>query len=358
MSVESKIREIIHKNGYITIDEMMRQTLSENPDSYYRSTENIGKYGDFITAPEISQLFGEIIALWAIEKWQELGSPSEFILLELGPGQGQLMQDFLRIAKLVPDFFNGSKLYLLEINPHFMAKQKSKLDEYNKNIQWIRDISEIPQLPSIIISNEFFDALPIKQYIKSDDKWFESVLIIDEGDNSIKYSKIELDDSLNHRLSFDHINAQNGAIIEESTDSIYIIQSLSTHLNSYKGTCLTIDYGYDLDPKTRAHTQYTSSLQALKDHKYQNIMENLGRADLTAHVDFNALKQNFIDSNEYLYYQREFLLKYGIELRVQLLQKNASNKDQDILKRQLERLISPKHMGELFKVLEVCYYKN
>jgi len=358
MSVEPKIRAIIKKNGYIKIDEIMRESLSNNPDSYYRSTENIGKDGDFITSPEISQLFGEIIALWAIEKWQELESPEKFALLELGPGQGQLMQDFLRVAKLAPGFFEAAQLYLLEINPYFIAKQKKKLNEYNKDIRWIKTISQLPEIPLITISNEFFDALPIKQYIKANERWFESVMVIDQIDDSIKYNKIEINALLEQKLSSTHINAIDGAIVESSQDSLEIMQVLSEHLNSYRGACLSIDYGYDIEAKIRTQSQYVSSLQAIQNHKYQAIVSTFGAADLTAHVDFNALKQIARESNNnkpassIMSSQREFLFKYGIKFRLQLLKNNCSSPEQDILDRQVLRLTSSQHMGELFKVFE------
>lgn len=364
MLVESKIRATIKNNGHIKIDDMMRQALSATSDSYYKSTENIGKDGDFITAPEISQLFGEIIALWAIEQWQKIGSPSRFILLELGPGQGQLMQDFLRVAKLVPNFFDAAQLHLLEINPYFITKQKSKLTEYKQDIKWISEVSQISPIPSIIIANEFFDALPIKQYIKKENIWFESVMIVDPIDNAIKYNKIQIDSSLQAQLSSAHINAKNGAIIEISQDSLKITKALSQHLHAYGGAGLIIDYGYDLPPQARTNKQYNSTLQAMKGHKYQPIMDSLGTADLTAHVDFHSLKQAIISAIKLKppacssFTQKEFLFKYGIELRLQRLKNNATTQEKHILDKQVARLTSSQHMGELFKVLELVSYSN
>ncbi|MDG1436397.1 MAG: SAM-dependent methyltransferase [Rickettsiaceae bacterium] len=359
MSTKSKIRRIIKQNGYITIDELMMQALSDNKDSYYRSAEHIGAKGDFITAPEISQLFGEIIALWAIEKWQELGSPAELCLAEFGPGQGQLMQDFLRVARLVPDFFNACKLYLLEINPYFIAKQKSKLLEYKPDTKWIKDLSQLPKKPSLIIANEFFDALPIKQYIKKDGNWFESVMVFNQKSQRNQYGMIEIDHELQNKILSKHINAEDGAVFEESEQSLEITKALSTHLDLNGGASLIIDYGYNFDAQMRTRNQYNSTLQALKDHKYQEVTELLGDADLTAHVDFNALKQISLSSLSnlktcQLSTQREFLLKYGIGLRVRILKIKAPEHEQDILDRQVSRLIDPQHMGELFKVLEIC----
>tara|TARA_B110000503_G_scaffold141889_1_gene236875 strand:- start:766 stop:1881 length:1116 start_codon:yes stop_codon:yes gene_type:complete len=356
MPIDSNIRNIIKAKGCIKIDDMMREVLSNTPNSYYKITKNIGKYGDFITSPEISQLFGELIALWAIEKWQELGAPKKLLLIELGPGQGQLMQDFLRVAKLIPEFFNATQIYLLEINQHFIKKQKSNLAEYDKNIKWISDIKQIPKLPSIIISNEFFDALPIKQYMKVKDKWFESILVIDPIDERIKYDKIELHIALQRQLALDHINAQDGAIIEESIESLDIVRFLSKHINNYRGAKLIIDYGYALEAPTRTRGQYNSTLQAIKEHQYHSIIDSLGEADLTAHVDFDALKKAAHEqgvNNYSISSQKEFLTKYGIEIRLQALKISASQEEKSILDKQVFRLTSSQQMGELFKVLEL-----
>ncbi len=358
MPIDSKIRKIIESNGHIKIDDMMQHVLSNHTNSYYRAVQDIGKYGDFITSPEISQLFGEIIALWAIEKWQDLGSPKKFLLLELGPGQGKLMQDFLRVAKLVPKFFDAAKIYLLEINSNFVTKQRDNLSKYEKDIQWISDVKQIPEMVSIIISNEFFDALPIKQYMKVKDKWFESILVIDPLDERIKYDKMELGNPLQEQLLNDHINACDGAIIEESIESLEIIRFLSQHLYKYGGANLVIDYGYNIKILDRTRGQYNSTLQAIKNHKYHSVLSSLGEADLTAHVDFNALAKAAYErgiKNHSISSQRDFLLKYGIEIRLEDLKSKVSSKQGDLLERQVSRLIAENQMGELFKVLEFCH---
>jgi SAM-dependent MidA family methyltransferase len=356
MPIDFGVRDIIKHNGHIKIDDMMREVLSAHSDSYYRKLRNIGAEGDFITAPEISQLFGEMIALWAIEKWQQMGKPKNFILLELGPGQGQLMQDFLRVAKLVPEFYRAAKLYLFEINPYFVNKQKLYLATYGLEIQWISDLQELPKKPLIVIANEFFDALPIKQYVKVKEKWFESVLIVDPVDGHIKYSKMEVKDLLQKQLLFDHPNAQDGAILEESVESLEIIRKLSRHLQKKCGAMLIIDYGYDLYNKERTRSQYNSTLQAIKNHRYCSVISTLGDADLTAHVDFYALQNATIPygiKNLSVSTQRDFLLKYGIKLRLGELKKISSFEEATILDKQVFRLISERQMGKLFKVLEI-----
>lgn len=356
MAIDAKIRSVIDLNGYIKIDEMMREVLSINPSSYYRATAHIGAKGDFITAPEISQTFGETIALWAIEQWQRLGRPSEFVLAELGPGQGTLMNDLLRASRVVKGFFEAARIYLLEINNNFINKQRSKLKIHEKEITWINKIEDIPALPTIIIANEFFDALPIKQFIKLKKKWYESVLITDPLDGRIKYSTIEIHNTLAQQFEHEYINANDGAIIEESIESLDIVRLISDHIHKHSGSALIIDYGYDIYPKERSRNQYNATLQAVKDHKYWPIIDSLGEADLTAHVDFNALRKASVERKIKDFKnstQREFLLKYGIEIRLSELQKLVNPEEGAILYRQVERLIAPHLMGELFKVLEI-----
>jgi NADH dehydrogenase [ubiquinone] 1 alpha subcomplex assembly factor 7 len=356
MPIDAKIRTIIETNGYIKIDEMMRQVLSINPDSYYIATENIGAGGDFITAPEISQLFGEIIALWAIEQWQKLGRPNEFCLLELGPGHGTLMSDLLRASGVVKAFLDAAKIHLLEINPKFIQKQKAKLKAHKKEITWIEHISDLPKLPTIIIANEFFDALPIKQFTKLQDRWFESILVVDPIDGQIKYGKIEIHKALAQQLALEHVNANDGAIIEESLESLEIVRSLSDHIYKYSGSALIIDYGYNIEVSERNRNQYNSTLQAIKNHQYWSIIDSLGEADLTAHVDFDALKKASQErgvKDFRNFSQRDFLLSYGIELRLEKLKRGLNQAECNILNRQVLRLISQDMMGELFKVLEI-----
>jgi SAM-dependent MidA family methyltransferase len=356
MPIDSKIRHIIKENGHIKIDDMMREVLSINPNSYYRSTKAIGEKGDFITSPEISQLFGEMIALWAIEKWQSLGSPNKFALVELGSGQGKLMQDFLRVAKLAPKFFTAIEIFLYEINPFFINLQKENLSEYNKSIIWMKDLEEIPKIPTIIIANEFFDALPVKQYLKVKDNWHESILVTDPVDGKIKFHKTAISKMLQKQLIIDHKHAHDGAVIEESLESLTIIRLLSKHLRKHSGAALIIDYGYNIDTSNRTRKQYNSTLQAIKNHQYNSVLDTLGEADLTTHVDFNALskaanQQNI--KNIALSSQKDFLIKYGIDLRLNTLKQTLFENDFTNVKKQVSRLTSEQQMGELFKVLEL-----
>ncbi|NRB11401.1 MAG: SAM-dependent methyltransferase [Rickettsiaceae bacterium] len=361
MPIDSKVRKVIKKQGHIKIDEMMRQILSVNKGSYYRTKKDIGAKGDFITAPEISQLFGEVTAFWAIEQWEKMGCPKPFLLLELGPGQGVLMQDLLRVAKLKPEFFAAANIHLLEINPYFKAKQKSNLNIYGKELTWLKSINEIPKIPIIMIANEFFDAMPIKQYKKIKKKWYESTMVIDPLDGRIKYSNIAIKERLEKQLNQDHPNAKDGAIFEESIESLEIVRFLARHIKKYTGSSLIIDYGYDIATKSRQRGQYNSTLQAIKNHQYHSVIDSMGEADLTAHVDFQALKKAARQQGikEYdIYNQAGFLQKYGIILRYQNLQKKLPADEKQILAKQLYRLTDKTQMGELFKVLVIANFQT
>ena len=228
--------------------------------------------------------------------------------------------------------------------------------QHKKEMNWIEGISDLPKLPVIIIANEFFDALPIKQFVKIQNKWFESILVVDPIDGQIKYSKIEIHKALQNQLEFEHINANDGAIIEESIESLKIIRSLSNHIYKYFGSALIIDYGYDIQTTKRSRNQYNSTLQAIKNHQYWPIIDTLGEADLTAHVDFDALKKASKERgiNDFRNFsQRNFLLAYGIGLRLRELKKGITQAECDILDKQVLRLVSQGMMGELFKVLEI-----
>lgn len=353
MPIDSKIRTIIQQNGNITIDQMMDEVLSLNSSSYYQLQNSLGAEGDFTTASEISQLFGEIIGLWAIDQWQQMGKP-KINLVELGPGRGLLMRDLLKVAKLVPEFYNSLTIEFIEINQHFIAQQKSNLAHIALPINHYATIEDIAKKPFILIANEFFDAMPIKQYIKSQELWYESTLVIEPNDSKIKFSKIAINKELQNYLLNMHKNAKDGAVIEESYKSIEIIKFISHHIKQYSGSALIIDYGYDIDPQERTRYQYNYTLQAIKEHKYSPLLESLGEADLSAHVDFWALKTiagNIGIQINGSISQRDFLMQNGIALRAEILNDNLDSKLAQIINSQVDRLISPTKMGELFKVL-------
>lgn len=413
MPIDSTIREMIKHRGHLTIDQVMNEVTSSNSASYYRRVASLGKDGDFITAPETSQLFGEVIGLWCIEQWHNLNCPPKINLIELGPGRGVLMRDLLKVAKLSPEFYKAIQITMVDINPHFIKAQKQNLEQFSLPVTWLEDANQMSSdFPSLIIANEFFDSLPVKQYVKEKELWQETTIISDPNDAKLKFSKIAISSDLQAQLLQDHKNAYDGAVLEESPVSIEIIKTITSRLLKNKGACLIIDYGYNLPPYERTRYQYMPTLQAIKNHQYQPILDSLGEADLSAHVDFYGLckaatdyiagdlkleeqlagneqqqtkeeqkeklkkqedtqisadlldKKSTAKASEFplpaktdalplqisFTTQREFLLAYGITMRSQLLKKTQNHETQLLIERQLERLIGHSEMGNMFKV--------
>lgn len=287
----------IENKGPMTVDRYMELCNSH----YYATRDPLGNKGDFITAPEISQIFGEMIGIWAITAWQKIGSPEKCALVELGPGRGTLMADILRVIK--GNF--SAEVHLVETSPSLREIQAAKLG----NIFWHDKLPDL-NIPYILIANEFFDALPFKQFVSGK----ERKIIAKDG-----------------KLSFDLI-AEDGLV----TESCPIGSEIMKKIASSASAAVIIDYGYVANEKR-------STLQAVKDHKYHSFLENPGEADLTALVDFSEMA-NITKSqgkNCTILTQREFLLAHGADIRAKIL-----NKEKD-----LERLIAPEQMGELFKVL-------
>ena len=345
MNAKDTIYQIIQQQGYIAVDRYF-QIASE---AYYSNNQAVGV--DFTTSPEISQLFGEIIGIWAINQWIAKGSPKKINLLELGPGQGTLMKDLLRATKHIEGFHASLNVYLYDMNPLLIKIQKARLYQYhNLKIYWIDNLHKMCRLPTITIGNEFFDCLPAKQYILEQNDWYERVIIL-KDQNNLGFSKIKIDKELNIKLKDKYRNAIDGAIVEISNDISEFIHALSK-IDCL--SCLFIDYGYHIDPALRQSSQYNATVQAVKSHKYMDIFDSIGKIDLTFHVDFWALQES---ASQYGYKvstttnQREFLIQYGIEHRFKMLMRTHDVRLQDILKKQYIRLTSSKDMGDLFKVI-------
>jgi NADH dehydrogenase [ubiquinone] 1 alpha subcomplex assembly factor 7 len=356
MSIENEMRKRISKQGYLCVDDLMRMAMSSSANSYYRSKQPLGAEADFITSPEISQMFGEMVGLWCIKTWERLGMPNPVNLIELGPGRGLLMRDLLRATKNAKGFHGALQVQMLEINPKLIAEQKSQLEGYK--VTWIDSVNQIAELPSIIVANEFFDALPIRQYIKIKRDWHEIALVIDPDDGMLKFDKRPMMPRIfAGQVNLEHLKAGDGAIVEESQESIEIVQFIADHIKKLSGAAVIIDYGYDIAPVMRQDHQYMSTLQAIRRHKFVPVLSSLGDADLSAHVDFYALMQaakaRMVEVGE-LKSQGEFLKNLGIEIRLKALQ-DKNPKLANILARQVTRLIADDQMGKLFKVMELYY---
>jgi NADH dehydrogenase [ubiquinone] 1 alpha subcomplex assembly factor 7 len=349
----NSIRKTIEENGSITVAQFMEMAMYNSHNGYYVNNNPIGKNADFITAPEISQLFGEMIGLYCADIWVKMGKPFQFNLVELGPGHGTLMKDLLRATKHIEGFHQGCNVHLVDTNQQLIKIQKQTLTPYR--IKWHKDISNLPtDLPLIIVANEFFDCLPINQYIRQQQLWYQQSIAIMPKVEELFFIQTPLMPHFREHLSYEHPNSKHGSIIELCYPAIEIIQQISNYFKKTSGCLLAIDYGYDLDPKTR--TAYNSTLQSIKNHKFHPIFSDIGRADLTAHVDFFALRQtalaNFAKAAHTIT-QAEFLQNLGIKLRAEILKNNANLAEKEAIDSGLERLISPTQMGNLFKAMQI-----
>ena len=333
----------IKKNGEIPLDKFIDLSLYNKKIGYYMKKNPFGKKGDFITAPNISRLFSEMIAIWIISFWKNLGSPRNFNLIELGAGNGEMMKVLLESFKNFPSFLKSCNIIIHEKSPILIRIQKEKLSK--SKIIWISQINKIKKNPSIFIANEFFDAMPIKQFRKQRNIWYEKFV---NFENYSKASFIEkktdikkIEKRLNFKIS------QNQDFIEYSEFGFDYLKNISDIIKKNTGGLLIIDYGY-LEKKMK------NTLQAVSNHKFANILDNIGGVDITHNINFELFKKftqklGGLDYN--LNTQKNFLIKMGIKERAEILSRNKNfSKKADIFYR-LNRLIDEKQMGTLFKVM-------
>lgn len=337
LSLEQRIREKINEKGHLSIDEYLNLCLHDPQGGYYNSKNVIGRNGDFITAPEISQIFGELIGLFLVAQWSYAGKSRYLQIIEYGPGKGTLACDILRTIKQIPIMRKISISYhMIEKSPILYKKQRQKLAAYT-DVFWHESLADVPHCHAyqFIIANEFFDALPIKQYIKINDYQEERLVIIDP---------------LTKKLSFTHVEKES--IYEDCFSYKPFINDINESLSKTMGAAIIIDYG-DLQENRMGDT-----LQGMQDHRYISILENPGSVDISHHVNFNLLSQLFsIDFyQEPIETQANFLQKIGIEMRMTQLLKRANDQQKLEIMTACTRLISPQHMGTLFKVLFVRNY--
>lgn len=342
------IQELIDKNkGSISISAFMDAALYHKKYGYYMNKVPFGKNGDFVTAPEISQLFGEIIAIWVMHVWEKLNRPEKFSLVELGPGKGSLVHDITRVTKKYDNFYHSMSLHLIEVSPILRSVQEQTLKGIN--VKWHEDIDNLPKQPTIFIANEFFDALPINQFTYSNGKWHEN-RIAKQDDSSFKIvqaSRSETIDFYNvDRMTMDSKNLNgkffDGAVMEVSPLGIEILSRVEEQIYKNKGAALIIDYGY-------IYSSYKSTLQSIKQHNYSNFLEDVGSSDITALVNFQALKHSLQYASCKILTQREFLYLFGIKERVQNLIKNVNNMQKNKIFNEFLRLTE--NMGTLFKAM-------
>jgi NADH dehydrogenase [ubiquinone] 1 alpha subcomplex assembly factor 7 len=339
----------IKSKGAITVEEYMRLALMHPEYGYYQKQQAIGAAGDFITAPEITQIFGEMVGIWAAEQWIKMGKP-KCALVELGPGRGTLMKDLLRATKHIAEFQDSIEVHLIEASLSMRAQQQQTLAGERVNIHWSEHVENLPDKPMLVIANEFFDALPIRQFKKIEKKWFERHVVWNEQKSMLEFTLTPIGNLLNHPLPNPPPSREWANFIEINESSQVVMQALSTHVARNGGAMLIIDYGYE-------GGSVKDTLQAVKNHLYANILETPGEADITAHVDFDQLASIATTTGlnvQPIITQRDFLISHGAEIRAEQLCKALDGVQKKSIIDGLSRLTSPEQMGTLFKVLICC----
>ncbi len=332
------LSEMIKTDGPVSVARYMQLALQHPQYGYYVKGDPLGCKGDFITAPEVSQMFGEMIGVWLAAMWRKSGKPDPFVLLELGPGRGTLMADALRASAHVEGFHKAMKLCFIESNQTLRDKQKEKLSA--EEINYFDDVSSLPtDMPVFAIANEFFDALPIHQYKNTPEGWRE-IMVGQEGD---AFAFVEGAEIMPLPLP------QDLPFYELSPVSVALCRAFSARIAAQGGAALIVDYGYD-------RPSGNLSLQAVSGHKTVNSLEKAGEVDLTAHVDFGTLalaaKMEGLCAIPIIG-QGAFLKNMGIDIRAHKLKKGASDSQVKKIDAALYRLIDPSDMGTLFKVMSI-----
>ena len=348
-NLKSHLQTIIAKKGPISIAEYMRLCLVDSRYGYYIHKNPIGRKGDFITAPEVSQMFGEILGIWAVLQWQAMGKPENFFLIELGPGRGTLMVDLLQAVKTQVGFVEAMKLYLVEISPILREQQKTVLSQFKPS--WCCHLDDIPRGPSILIANEFFDTLPIEQFQKTDTGWHERMVGLSSKKDDlfeITLSTHAVDDAFLTMLP----DTSENEVAEISLASNLYLQKILKRICSSLGAVLIIDYGY-------CDNVASDTLQAIRKHHHVPIFSAPGNIDLTAHVNFYHLLKTITDFGCFsptLKTQREFLEKYGINQRMEKLIESSERDQVETILDAYRRLTRIEFMGDLFKALALSYF--
>ncbi|WP_315924378.1 class I SAM-dependent methyltransferase [Mesorhizobium sp. SP-1A] len=344
--LKARITDLIAATGPVPVSEYMVTCLFDPQAGYYTTREPFGAEGDFVTAPEISQMFGELVAVWLYQAWQALGRPVPVTLAEIGPGRGTLMKDMQRtLSKLDPGFMANARFAMVETSPRLTEIQKAALSGSNADIAWHETVSTLPDAPLLIVGNELFDALPIRQFVNTQAGWKERMVGLDGGELGFFAGAASLDAAL---LPPDSASAPQGAIVEFSPARTALMQLIAERLARHRGAGLFVDYGY-LQPGIG------DTFQALRRHRHEDVLENPGEADLTAHVDFSALAAVARSAGlaAHLATQGRFLLDMGLLERAGQLGADADGPERDKISAAVERLAGPQAMGDLFKVLAV-----
>ncbi|MCB1384646.1 MAG: SAM-dependent methyltransferase [Nitratireductor sp.] len=353
-SLAEKLRFQIGRDGPLPLATYMQRCLADPEFGYYTTRQAIGRRGDFITAPEISQMFGELIGVWCVGAWEALDRPDRFCLAEAGPGHGTLMADLLRVLAARPDMMRAMEVVLIELSPAMRAAQAERLEAFatagstvGGAIRWVDALADLPDLPTLLIANEFLDALPFRQYVKAAGGWRETGIGLNETGKLARLLLPVLADPAILPQGADR--EAEGSVFEHASAREAVIETVAAHLAKNTGAALFIDYGH-------AASGFGDTFQAVGDHRYRDPLAEPGRHDLTSHVDFERLAAAARASSiamPRLATQGAFLLALGLLERAGALGSAKSADVQDGIRADVERLAGPAAMGDLFKVLQL-----
>lgn len=336
-SLTDTLRQRIEQGGPITVADYM----AESAGHYYNNREPFGAAGDFTTAPEISQMFGELVGLWCAMVWQMLGSPERVVLAEIGPGRGTLMNDLLRAAGAVPAFLKAAEVWLVETSPRLAARQRQTLD--GRDVHWCESFDQLPDGPLLLVANELFDALPVRQFEKRGGTWYERMVGCTELGFEFVLGPQSLPD-----LPEEVLDAPDGSVAEICDQGRDLAKRIGRRLNRQPGMALIVDYGH-------GRSSAGDTLQALSRHRFHAVLESPGSADLTAHVDFQSLAAAAVPARAWgPMTQGDFLRLLGIETRAAMLAQAGGEKVAAEIMGQMRRLIDADEMGTLFKALALA----
>ena len=343
-----EIKKLIKSSGPMPVWRYMELCLTHPRHGYYVSRDPLGREGDFTTSPEVSQMFGELLGLWSASIWKAIGSPPLLRLVELGPGRGTMMADALRALRVLPPLYQSLSIHLVEINPVLREKQRATLSGV-RNISWHDTVDDVPDGPAVILANEYFDVLPIHQVVKRETGWHERVVEIDPN------GKLAFGAAAEPMPRFELLlpplvrAAPAGAVFEWRPDTE--IMKIASRVRDQDGAALIIDYGH-------LRSDAGDTFQAIARHSFTDPLKNPGQADVTAHVDFQALARAAEDLGARVHgpvTQGEFLKRLGIEARADGLMAKASLEVASDIAGALKRLTDSGRggMGSMFKAVAI-----
>ncbi|WP_108881119.1 SAM-dependent methyltransferase [Anderseniella sp. Alg231-50] len=343
------IADMIAADGPVPVDRYMALALGHERHGYYMGRDPFGRAGDFITAPEVSQMFGELVGIWCAAGWQMMDAPAEWNLIELGPGRGTLLADLVRACSVMPGLRDGMKVHLVETSPALKTMQGETLKRAGIDATWHDRLEDVPDGQSLIIANEFFDALPVSQLQKQAGHWHERVVGLGQ-DGKLAFG-VASDPVAPALVPPWAAPGADGDIAEFSPARDAVAREIGRRITRDMGAALIIDYGH-------MRSAAGDTLQAIRKHQFADVLAQPGEADITSHVDFEALTAAVTADGAKPYgpvMQGDFLIKMGLKEREEMLRVRADARQRIRLSKGAQRLVSGNQMGQLFKVLAVTH---